>query len=933
MKKTRLLLSLGGVSALGSVPLLAVACGTQEDYVATRTVRSASNTEFKPIEFEADPSNEYGGFLDTNKETLGAYLLRKRTVGKPEILRDANATTGAVTYKVTKPSVWSYKFEYVAKVIVTLTDGTVKEFDKDDASLTVQPTNGAYSSAYIQGRSNDERSINSDAFDTALKNATKLQFELKTGQKWVNFKGEQTKYDVVPKDFWISLKRTELLGVADRAKAASGTSVNTKELDSLLKSLASQGSTYYTENRRYPNSYIYGLYDVDYAKVGDEASFIEDGKITFHKTPTATRGQFDLFIDGLIVSSKEFVAAPSQYIEELTRTNKIPTLKPFNNNATTVSQDAIKNIPADNILARTGTYWYGFNKEDVLYAGPYLYKGYVASAQEERWTINPFYHDQEFVKSPKSVQNLALRYQGQGDASAFKAFLWDDYSKGRFAKLGWNNVEEKLQKEIVKAPHLHGLEYNQALNKGTLASEQGWELLPAVRDLDETTKDGKLVKFNPEDPAQLKKALDSITYNDNFARVAYGKTKEQLVKDALKGSADLVSLFTGKGVAFRSLLSAAINYEQVTRFATESKSKMWVAYVAQDSKIGGTDQATAEYKTPREAYEELHKLKFIKSDLTLSTEKTSADYVRAVIDSQSELDKLKSPHFAEIKAEIKKLLDEAGIGKDEKVSWQQTYRWINWNPVQFEQIYKLLPALYKELDPRLDMKGVKYEREQASTFWEQHLSGRSPFAIGGWSYDADNVGSGLDGIVNSYHSTLPLLILSQTTADATAAASQAKLKASLPALFKLSEEFNKWIKAEVEKGAFTLSIDIDKLKDTSLLGLWKLHEHLDHYTINEQGQVVELTQDQVKATNVDLPTLSARFLNSYVQTLTNAQILEVVKEFRLWHGLTAGRQKGVSVEGFNPVLINKHYKFPFTGTERTWEMDIEVEQDKPVTKK
>ncbi|TQC54220.1 hypothetical protein E1I18_00390 [Mycoplasmopsis mucosicanis] len=929
MKKRRLWLV---PLSFGALPLvgLAAACsggsggstGTTKrsqikdsEYITQRVARTGSNSPFKAKEFSQDTSITYGSWQSRHYEATAASLIRKRIVGQPEIKKEFDRSTRQNSYKIHKPSVWSYKLEYAKSVIVTTKDGKVETFDKDDAQLLDTPKDGLYHEALVQGLSKDSKSINSQHFFETLKNATKLQFEVKKGTKWVDKEGKETKYEVVPEDFYISWMRTRFLGVKERQVEGKLKGVEVAKLDELLTNAADQGSTYFSEQLRYPNDYIFGLYDIDVAPISQKDKFIEDGKITFNKLATSQVGKFDLLFSHL-TASQEFSAAPSQYIKEMVEKGTIPQLKSFKDSSV-VDSSLINAIPKDSLLALAGTYWYGFNTENNLYAGGYYYAGYDQSTQEEKWVKNDHYVDQDWVKSDRSVREIRQRYFANGNEDQFKQTQWDDYLNGRIISIPYILVPDSDKSKVDSKGEEYGVKHLQSLNKNSLMFEQGWSFVPAFENLPED--------FDPAKKESIDKLVGEASYNDAFAKLAYGKTLRELLEDKIKGYDALQTFYTGKtATRFRNLLSLAINFEYVSSFVSDGKQKMYLAGLAPDASWGGKDQLSASTKTPRDSYEELHKFSYLKEDGTWSESKGYSDYSQRSRTASSDLEKLKSPHFEALKKEMKKLLDDAGIKADEKVKWQQTFRWINWLPLKMETIYKLMPELYKELDPRLEAKFVKYERAQAADWRAQHIFGRSPFTIGGWGYDYDSAGSGFDGFSNTLKLSIPLAIIAQKSGDKYTQ-QQKDFAKSFPRIFKLSEELNKWVKEELDKKSFTLSIPFEKLSTLSLRELSEIHSEYHKYKL-ENGKLVHRTDSEIKSTDADLSSVTSRFFTTYISTLSNQEILELSKEITSYSGVTIGVLKSISLERFTPTLVNDHFIRPFTGPEQLWYMDIEVVQ-------
>ncbi|QBF34734.1 hypothetical protein EG856_02285 [Mycoplasmopsis phocirhinis] len=891
----------------------------KSEYVTQRVLRNGINSTFQAREFDNDVSNTYGSWNGASKDQTAGLLIRKSTVGKAEIERKADAS-GAVTFSVKRPSMWKYKLELASKVVLTTKDGQKVEFDKDDALLTEKPTNGSYKLAVYQGFSEDDRSINSKKFFDTLKDSTKLQIEVKKGVKWVNSNGEQTKYEVVPQDFYISWMRTQFLGAAVRKEAGKNLSgVTTEELDKAASSILSSGSTYFGEESRYPNEYLYGLYRTDSTKFSQEDQLIQDNMVTFHKLETEETGDFAALLENL-TTSQDFVAAPSQYIAEKTGEN-LPELTSFNTSVKTDDLKAkLKQIPAEHILSKSGVYWYGINDKNNLYAGAFYYKGYDKDTQEESWVQNKYFVDQDWVNSPTSIKQYVLRYKNQGDEPQFKATLWDDYKKGRISSLPYTFITDDQRTTVEKSPLKYGLEYSQSLNKSQISSTQGFDLLPAVTNLP--------ANFNPENAEEVKNIKDTISYNDTFSNLVYGKSVDEMIKSQFKGD-DVYNLLSGNAVIFRSLISAAINFDHVASFVSEGKSKMYIAGFAPDANIGGSDQISSNVKSLRDDYDNVNSIAYLNADYTKSDYTSPDDYAFKAETAGSNLDKLKSPQFEKVKAEVKKFLDANNVGANDKVTWQLTYRYINWNPQKMEAIYAELPNLIKELDPRLDLKTKIYSQAEVGQFYNQHLYGRSPQKIGGWGYDVNSLGSGIDGFASLYDFAIPSLLLGQDLpSDASDAAkdNQTKFKTAFPALFKLSQEFNNWIKEQLAKNAFTLSVGLEQLRKLTLAELDEISHRLSAFKYDEtQNKLV--ANDSPKPTDVDLTTLTSRFFTSYTTTLTNAQNIDLAKELILYTGVTPGRSKLISREGFSPTLTNPYYVYPFVGGEQTWYSDTKVFQE------
>ncbi|WP_429980903.1 OppA family ABC transporter substrate-binding lipoprotein, partial [Mycoplasmopsis bovis] len=98
-------------------------------------------------------------------------------------------------------------------------------------------------------------------------------------------------------------------------------------------------------------------------------------------------------------------------------------------------------------------------------------------------------------------------------------------------------------------------------------------------------------------------------FNDAYAKLVYGSTREQLKN----GTNDPASYISGDGLIFRSLLNAAINWDELASQATNGQAFAWIAKVADGSAIGGSDQSSSKFKTPGDVRERINSLFALKA--------------------------------------------------------------------------------------------------------------------------------------------------------------------------------------------------------------------------------------------------------------------------------------------------------------------------------
>ncbi|MBU4690008.1 OppA family ABC transporter substrate-binding lipoprotein [Mycoplasma zalophidermidis] len=925
--KTKLLLA--PLTLSSSLPLVTIAAScsqTDNQYVKARATRTAINSVYSESAYHTDRSNSYGGWSNRNEENLAALLIRKTTKNDAVI-----NNLGNDKYEIVAPSVWGYKLELAGKFIVTDNNGTKQEFDKDDFDVNIEPENGkTYNYAIYQGYSKNPKSINSKEFFKALKTAKKVQIEVKKGVKWVDKKGEETKYEVVAKDFYVSYLRTYSLGVSERVKFAAEDNVDKEKitkLDAATNKILVPNSSFFTNKVRYPNEYLYELFGIESKDFLDESKFLEDDKVTFNKKSTEGTAEFADLIDNL-ASSQEFNAAPSEYIDEVNKSGNLPNITSKSTEAKFESE-LVKSLPKDNKLAIAGVYWYGIDPEYTLYAGPYIYEGYSKSTSEEKYVMNTKYADQDWVNSDSSVRTIIQRYQGSGDSEQFKQALWNDFKKGRLTSLPYSLIPTNNTTDVAKHPEKYGVKYYQTLNKSKIGAEQFWNMLPhiSVPKTSPTRKgsDGKPAPFDVNNEDDLNEYLKNVTFNDAFSKLLYGVDRKELIKGTVKGEEKLMNLFAGRGLIFRSLITSAFNFEGIAQKVSAHKQKMNISAFALDAKIGGNDVDGHEQENYlRVRYKDINKLSFIGTDYKLSKPVEYQEFFAAQNDAKSELEAFKSPNFVEVKKEMKKLLDEAGIKQNEKVSWTQAFRWVNFNPVLFEQVYKLMPQIINDLDPRLDFKSVKFNSgNELTQFWGHHIHGWSPYTIGGWGYDTNSIGSGFDGMVNVSNADIALMILGLQPTEVKAKETKSNLQKALPELVKMSEALVKFIKEEQSANRIKVRFNVEDLAKLSTEELTTLRDEWTQCSI-ENGKLKIVNDKQVFT---ERGAITAKFFNKYVKTLTNEQNIKLLNEFTVYLGVPV-ESRFTSIAGFVPSLSNKNYIIPFTAAEAQWAMDTKVVVEK-----
>ncbi|VEU76975.1 OppA family ABC transporter substrate-binding lipoprotein [Mycoplasmopsis columbina] len=1042
MKKRKLLL-LPAFSLL-SLPVVAVACSTNE--VQRREIVSLINSARILKAFDYDSTASYGGAIDQN----GSGIVNL-TLGRQQALNSAQTEVveidGKPEVKVVKPVFLKHKLELATAVVVTTKDDQVKVFDNDEAEVTPEPTetlNGKqyYSSLNVELSSNNEKSINSLAFQTALQNAKKVQLVIREGVKWVDSQGNDTGYTVKTKDILYSWWRTKAIDTDFRHEHGGSL-----YLDRLTrKTLLEKTSIYFTDQVRYPNEYLFELYGIDSSKFNNPNDFIT--KLTADSLPESIKNKeaisfeavgggnssdsynFKELYDKMFEKDLTFVAAPSDYIEEqnakivkLTedywkqvsdadakkaeiaqattvvtekttvyenaaadlaasknkkkqaqedkksiekiaeaqRTDEQKaTLNKANEILQTVDSEiqanetktnaaaeeknvaekrlsdltvsilnyfkahikdskldfvynylgdapedaaqfyyALSTLDKDSIAFKSGIYWYGVSVKNNLFNGYYYTTGLKNLRQQ--FFKNTHFYDEEFVNSTDNIVKITNDFQQPIDANIFRDRTFNLYKSGRLTQVPYSSLTDKQKLEVESNPSKFGLQYTQIKNTNTPHYSYLQNAYPVTTD-------------NPE----------KYKFTDEYALINWGLTRTQLAA----GQKPTDEYILGLGLSFRSILKAAINWNTVVSIQSNDLQQPWFAKVASDSKIGGSDQETAKYKTPLEANSEINKLYAIDVDgnkINFGTDSepkyeiSLEDNKQYASSKSDDNEKLKSVYFDKLKDEMKKVLDEFDrrypdyAGHNIKVNL--FYLFTNLDS-KTQQRVENLARVARELNSRLDLELVYFTKAEGE--WEEFTrSGLNGYVRTAWGYDYDSIGSGYDGLTTTSQ-LLPQLtqIYALKSSDET---KYNKFKALFPQIAKLADgllEYEKTHKFIKEGSDTELSLEKLYLVDPNFLNnrfgyvnqvKFVLDSTTNRYKLyrNPDTQRVQFLND-----NPDTSLWSASFWYDYVSKQKNEDLVQLMKEFSTYLDYDYVNESNKTIESYRPILVNKNYLYP-----------------------
>lgn len=892
----------------------------QNDLIAQGILRAPAPGNRPAVsEYSFDGSVSYGSWQSSALESAQGILIRKEALFSPIVIKTIQGQ-----FVNARPSVWRYKLELGSKVIVTDNNGKTHEFDNDLVnefpaadSETVNHKGksiATFKNPIYQATSTDAKSINSKQFQEVLKKAKKLQFEVVKGQKWINNKGEATKYEVVAKDFYYSWLRTTGRNVEQREKLLSESTDSqykngqkSDEIDKFInQKWLTPNSNFFTKSSKYFNEYVYQFLSIDSSKFYKEELFIEGDKLTFNPLTEGKQGSFDLLFEH-IATSQDFSAAPSQLLEEHDQDpDKVPVkpLRPQVEKTTTDEYRKILNGTKGSLASKIGLYWYGFHEDDVLTAGRYYYAGWNPSNREETYKLNPHYR-KENPKDPiakwkesRRIKEYRTWYQGDSlNENIFKTAVKNDFLRGKLAFAPQSLLDKKDLDLFSNRQRDYGASFIRENNPTTSPYQFLTSYIPySQKHTNET-------KFN---------------FNEHFAKLAFGASLKE-IREGGKPT-NLKDKLGGTAVAFRTLINSAINWEYLAKYISNDKKTAWVSLIAPNTAIQASDQ-NGKIVQPAEFADKFNEQFFVDAQgnkVATVTPKENKD--KSTV--QSDAERFKSAKFKEIQAEVKKILDkyykDNNLNADkDKVEWTLINRNVgSFNPPLLEQLVRWIPDLYKALDPRLS---ATYKKFDAREEWVSAIASHTSYAnFASIRYDTNNIGAGYDGLGLS--SLRVILVLINSDAEL-----QNSLRKSFPQLVKVADEFVKFMNDS--KNQFKWSVDFKHWKDVESKYWDDLNDDPSVYKWNESEKKLERNADtSTKWTH--LSAASAEFFVKYANSLPLEDNIALSNELSNYYGRVPEPAFLINKDQFIISFLSPSLSRPYTGTDALWFADFVIRDNK-----
>nr|AJN18571.1 oligopeptide ABC transporter substrate-binding protein [Mycoplasma struthionis] len=927
MKKSARLLLLGALPlAALAAPLVAAACNSksapsQNTALAKQQFVTEINATPTFDAYTYDSSASYGGYSsNASYQHTSGMLVREQGVNEIQI-DTVTSDTGKVSNYITKPAFSKYTLSLAKAVVLTLTDGTVVVYDNDDAEVVPAPdltyvdaageTKKAYSSAYQRLSSANSKSINSQEFAENLKKAKTLQYVLKDNLKWVNSKGEETKYQIVPKDFYYSWLRTnQTIGNVRHDEEKSGGS---EQLDNEVRdALARPNSRVFTDTSEYSNEYVLKIFGLDTVKLNEESEFVKKvapsanlgdvTAVTFQGlTGEGAKVQMNQFFDQLM-HDYTFYPAPSQYIDDMNATNgyKLTNYQGDVTDKVSALETKSKAMDKSKLTAKLGVYWYGVTANSTLYSGPYYAQGFV-SGQSEIFKKNTHFAEKAFAESKNTVNEIITNYQQKTlSPEEFNTNIFNLYRQGTTSTTPYSSLTEAQKQIVNQDPQGFGIRLFKRENTNS-----------APYDIIQT-------------PFVFNNVTADYSFNDAYAQLMYGKTIEEL--KAGKGTGD--AYIYGTGLSFRTLLQAAINWNTVADVRTNGVSEAWLAKLADGGNIGGKDQESSAEKTPFDVKDKINALKAVNKDKqlvdfggNLGKDLNPSENDAAVRDRSNVNDKIKSAGYEKIKEAVKALLDEFERTHqnvrpaDGKYRFTSFYPFINQSK-EFGESLKFVKEAIEGLDSRIQLDLVFFTDNKDPNYVAYINQGANGTRNVGWSYDYNSIGSGYDGLSWNWP-LFPTLIKIGVEKDshpefATAFPRIAKLAEDLLAYqeqpgheFVSSVPFKELYKVEPRRYTVLPTLLASNVTKNSVTDKYEL-------VLTEKNRPIPYKPQGNKQVT-DIYQYSAVFWNQYVADKTNDYLTELMEELTTFLGIEYSSATITKAkDSFVNVLVQKGYVAPYT---------------------
>ncbi|SJZ50578.1 OppA family ABC transporter substrate-binding lipoprotein [Mycoplasmopsis verecunda] len=858
-----------------------------------------------------DFSSSYGGrSASSTVDSTTLSLISIETLGRTVVKSTDNYSIDEkgyhqkVTQSIVSPAIQRYKLELADAIYVYSNPKTVdgkttydvEIFDADDAGLVPKPDkeDNTYSLSVVSRTSSNPKSINSLHFQDALSHASKIGFRIRKGQVWVDANGNRTKYPIQAEDFYVSVVRTYMNDA--KYRYANGGS---EYIDEEARDLLSIPGNKYDSHGTFPNEYLYSLFNINFQAFLNKDTAVEkeinangnvDEFFMVHKNIQQDPAEFIKFLDTVAINY-DFVPAPSAYLQEATLTNTEDIYAQdisVRNDEAKYNQIKEAILSASGLVRETGVYWYGINPKTTLFAGKYYGTPFDSDTFTFSQHLNKYYFDDTYTGSNQTMLKFTTSYQ-QSEISddTYKVNSYNQYLAGGLATYAYFNLTKSNARLVNTNPQAYGLLYKQILSKDALTQKLTWRLLP--------------------------KNSSQVHYNDAFAYTMWNISAQQASSGVGKNLLEYTT--TGLGGEFRTLLSAAINWQFLASYTRPGvEVNPWINPFAPDANITDNDADDSAPNTLRLNMDLINSTYAIDS----STGKrivfdgfdtpylTTGDSTTTDVAVQ---DAAKSVVYKQIQTRIKNLLDQVYAAHPElngqKVQFDIMSTYTN-TTAEIKQAYINYVNTVNSLDPRLSFKYKEFEPQKRNEWFNYWINDSTGFVRMSWGYDYNGIASGITGM--SQYQIFIALFANILTNQSYAA----KMQVLYPQLYKASQIFAEYIKKDGNKISVSLE-DIAKNMPTSdVLNM----ENWLGTSKYENGQFIPLADEEIASGQyITFNDFNAKFWLAYSQRddVDKLDLVNLAQEIRNIAGYAPDMFSiSASKSPFSKTLSNPNYIMPNT---------------------
>ncbi|MGZ9432594.1 OppA family ABC transporter substrate-binding lipoprotein [Mycoplasma sp. 613B] len=721
MKKRKLLIGFSVPAVLIGTSATVVSCSTIEPHYKRQEISSIVNLATSGYKkFDQDFSVVLGSPSTPASYFTTANLFATVSSGQAEFENvkpnNGNKFEEGV-YKIKKPTYQWYSLILVDKIYVTDLDGTISVFDNDKHEKGMFNEGEEITSALVKLTSDDPKSINSLNFLNKLSKASKIQLTIKKDIPWVKSNGQKSQYNVELEDFVYGWNRKMLYGGDYRASHGGSKKID----DDIIRKYSLGSSSSFDSTNHVSNDYLFKVFGIQKDNFSKSETFITDIKDTNEKGLTFLKienkeANFNELFKKLLLDSTYFSPVSHKFIDD--RNKQIFDITGKHEGEFGETGDAFK----------YAYYWYGKQyDEDQLYASPYL--PFYLSNDRTVYIRNDYYAETGWKeKEATSVKKITSRYNLYPDSVQFNSAQFNNYLEGTVSILPYSSLSDANKSIIYK--DLSQIHFRKTPDKGLYKGGLSKDVIPGARDLLE-----KGTNFNGG------QADKKYYFNDNYAKLAFGSSIEELAK----GKAELgKTLFTGKSFAFRTIIDALWN--SYTYIKDNSKTAIpWLSMIGPDNHLGGSE---LDGKTARDFYDDINTTFSINESGEIFYTKTIEEQRKQYLDNLQDKNKqYEAPRIEVLKAELKKILDDfyaenhLDASKD-KIEFSISNRYRNESSSKIASLDSVIDMMNK-LDNRLKINSqAEFKSEDV---WNVLILGLGNSQIVGWSADYDGSGTFIDG--------------------------------------------------------------------------------------------------------------------------------------------------------------------------------------------